>query len=366
MPATSEGQRWAIVHEWQQGQSIKAVATRVGVSVKACKTWISRFQSTGTVKDSPRSGRPSKLSEAAQDMALDMLLGNEVGGANTVAGELHTKEATATRVSKQTVIRGARRAGDRRGLKRLRALRGKPTKQLTPDTLRKRITFCNKHQNDSWGNVMFTDRKKFAFSYPGSKVHAVTWTHGDGKRQANAVNHASVVNAYAGLTRFGMTELHLVTGTTGEKTTYTNKQGKAARNITSKEYKAVLECTLLPEGRRIFSAQGIGSWVLQQDNDPTHKEAPKIVNEFNRKHGSSITVLPNWPPNSPDLSLIENVWAYLQAKLNALGCKTFQEFKGALKKEVKALNKEFAERLFKGMGARLKACLKREGDRTKH
>lgn len=128
----------------------------------------------------------------------------------------------------------------------------------------------------------------------------------------------------------------------------------------------MLEQTLLPEGRRIFGNQGISTWVLQQDNDPTHKQAPKIVHDYNQKHGCSISVLPNWPPNSPGLSLIENVWSYLQSKLDSLGCQTFQQFKNALLREVKAINSAYAERLFKGMGARVQTCIQNQGDRTKH
>ncbi|MFN9944487.1 MAG: transposase, partial [bacterium] len=68
------------------------------------------------------------------------------------------------------------------------------------------------------------------------------------------------------------------------------------------------------------------AWVFQQDTDPTHRAAPRIVKAYNKAHGTSITVLPDWPPNSPDLNPIENVWAIVQRKVNARGCSTFEEF----------------------------------------
>jgi hypothetical protein len=36
-------------------------------------------------------------------------------------------------------------------------------------------------------------------------------------------------------------------------------------------------------------------------------------------------VLRDWPPNSPDLNPIEHVWAYVQARVNVLGCYFFDE-----------------------------------------
>jgi len=128
---------------------------------------------------------------------------------------------------------------------------------------------------------MFTDRKKFAFYYPGFKVHAVSWVPSGQEREGSKVNHAPVVNIYAGLTRYGMTAAHIVAGTTGRRSTYHTKKGAESKNITSAEYKVVLEKTLLPEGNRIFQSQGISSWVLQHDNDPTHKVASDVVKEYN-------------------------------------------------------------------------------------
>lgn len=37
-------------------------------------------------------------------------------------------------------------------------------------------------------------------------------------------------------------------------------------------------------------------------------------------------VLGEWPPHSPDLSPIENVWGIVQREVDALGCKNFKEF----------------------------------------
>jgi hypothetical protein len=269
-------------------------------------------------------------------------------------------------VHKTTIIRAARRVAKEEGF-RIRALRGKPSKKLPEATVQKRLGFSQRHLAWSWNHVMFTDRKKFAFRYPGSKVYPVTWVkEGERGREANSINHASVVNVYAGITRYGVTKLHVVAGTTGLKSSYTNKKGAQSKNITAAEYRDVLSKTLLPEGRRLFSGAGLSTWVLQQDNDPTHKVAGSVLQEYNKKNASSITLMTGWPPSSPDLSLIENLWAHLDAKMDSLGLKTFAEYKAALVREAKAVPKEYCQRLFAGMQKRLRSCIGEGGQMTKH
>ena len=152
--------------------------------------------------------------------------------------------------------------------------------------MKKRLEFCKANLTRCWDSVTFTDRKKFHFTYPGTKVQPVSWLLDGAPREARSVNHALVVNVYAGITRHGVTQFHEVAGTSKHESTYKNKKGKGARNITSSEYGNVVKATLLPEGRRIFSTQGVSTWLLQQDNDPTHKAAIPVVEGWNAQHAS--------------------------------------------------------------------------------
>ena len=104
--------------------------------------------------------------------------------------------------------------------------------------------------------MLFTDRKKFLFKYPGVKVGPGKWLKGSAEHLASQVNHAGTVNIYVGLSPYGMTLAHEVAGTKGLKTPFKNKKGQVAKNITSEEYETVMKVTLHPWGRRFFSQGG--------------------------------------------------------------------------------------------------------------
>lgn len=365
MGLTSTEQRWDIVRVWKACKSIYKTAKQLHVSYAVAKRWVERYKATLGVQHGPKSGRRRLLSDSAMEAALALLLDQVTGTARNVAQELKRQGITDRVVDKKTVIRGARLAAEKKGTK-IRVVRGRPIKMLPANTRHKRLSFGKKHLRTNFNNVMFTDRKKFLFLYPGTSVGTVSWVREGQRRQALQVNHALCVNVYAGITRYGMTRLHVVAGTSQHDTTFHNKQGSKAKNITAEEYKHVLEATLLPEGTRVFRTHGISSWVFQQDNDPTHRSAADIIVQYNKRHGTSISLLPNWPPSSPDLSLIENVWGYMQARLNARGCKTFQEFQAAVHQEARDISRDHARNLFASMGQRLRSCVRNGGDRTNY
>lgn len=126
----------------------------------------------------------------------------------------------------------------------------------------------------------------------------------------------------------------------------------------------MLKKTLLPGGQKLFSVQGINSWTLQQDNDPTHKVAHDVVKEWNGGKGSNVQVLPAWPPNSPDLNLIENVWAWVQREVDQLGCQSFTEYQEAVSTKLAALSKQHLSNLYGSMKKRLQEVIANGGGPT--
>ena len=355
--------RWDIVRHWEATGSIRAAAALARVSYGAALRWVSRFKSTKGVDDLPKTGRKRALSTAAAETAKELLLDGGFSGAGAVGRELHTRGLASRPVSGSTVIRAARAAAASLGAP-IRVVRGKPVKELTASTLAKRLAFAHANNKTHGSSVVFSDRKKFMFWYPGSMVKRVAWVRKGTRPMAKVASHPMALNVYAALTSKGVSVVHVVAGTSKHTSPFTTKQGKPARNITAGEYQQVLTKTLLPEGSRLMGG-GVGScWVFQQDNDPTHRSAPQIVQAYNKAHGTNISVLANWPPNSPDLSPIENIWSWVQGRVNARGCSTFEQFKQAVIDELASVPQRHISNLYRSMPKRLQICISREGGRT--
>ena len=363
MRAISDRVRWDLVRFWEQTSSIREAAKKARVPYGTALRWISRYRSTGDVKEQHKTGRKRALSTAAADTAKELLLDGGWSGAAAIGRELHLRGLTSKPVHGTTVIRGAKKAAAAQG-DPIRVFRGKPLKELAPATLAKRLAFAKAQKHTHWRSVVFSDRKKFLFWYPGSMVKHVVWCRKGTKPVAKVSSHPMALNIYAALTPKGLTAVHMVAGSSKHTTTHTTKKGKPARNITASEYQQVLTKTLLPEGSKLMGGAHGSAWTFQQDNDPTHRAAPQIVNAYNKAHGTRVTVLPNWPPNSPDLNPIENVWAYVQRKVNARGCSTFEQFKEAVLEELAGVPQKHISRLYTSMPKRINSVINNKGDRT--
>jgi len=158
-----------------------------------------------------------------------------------------------------------------------------------------------------------------------------------------------------------------VAGTQGLVTPYKSKKGQYARNITSAEYEAVLKETLLPCGRALFSqGGGQASWVFQQDNDPAHLQACNLLKAWNTEHGASVKFMKGWPPNSPDLNPLENVWGWMEARINELGCESWADFKAAVHRLCREVPQTMVDNLYGSMHKRMLLVIEKEGGKTRY
>ena len=364
MTRLDEVEKQSIIATYKACNNITTTAAQHGICRKTARHCINQWSLEGTLENKPSTGRKSALSKAAAQRASDLLDDGEEGGANQVAKKLVAERLAPKVVHRSTLIRAARKAAKSEGCQ-MKATKGPPPKGLTKATQLKRLQFAKQNLKTTWSHVMFTDRKKFYFRYPGSSVKPCRWQKYGPNRpkrhEAYQPNHPQCLNVYGGITKFGVTKLHEVAGSSKHKSTFTNKKGKTATGICASEYGHLLEKTLLPEGQRLFSAKGISCWTLQQDNDPAHGDAAGVVRGWSEKKPSNARVLPNWPPNSPDLNLIENVWGYVQGNVDALGCQSFEEFKNAVHEQFKAVPSSMLSNLYSSMGKRLHSVVEKGG-----
>jgi DDE superfamily endonuclease len=307
------------------------------------------------------------MSPQAAELGLAMMLDGKHTGTQQVANALHEQGVTvgSKPVHRTSLVRHAKKAATKQG-KRIRAVRSKPVKQLTSDTMAKRLAFCKANKRTNWRRICFSDRCKFTMDYIGEAVHQVAWVEEGQQRSARKVNRGSVYNLYAVLTPYGMTKPITVAGTTGVKFQYLNQQGGKCSNITQQQYHDVLK-DMLSKANQKMVPKGKTPFKFQQDNDPTHKKpAAKQLQDWNTAHPThTISLLENWPPNSPDLSPIENVWGIVKAKVLAKGCLTFAEFKQAVQNALKAIPQSTIDKLYDSMPGRIEACIAKQGGKIR-
>lgn len=311
------------------------------------------------------------MTPAAVEEATKLLVDENIGGGRAVAKRLHQQGLTRRQAGANTVISACRKAAASQGQK-LVNLRGKPQKALTESTKRKRRLFAQKNLHRDWSNVMITDRCKFFFKFPGSKVTTSRWRREGEEDNSDAVwqpNNPQAYNVYGGITKNGTTALIPVTGTSGFVTDYRNQRGEKSRNITKLEYEDVSR-KLFEAGDKLFRSSTSRSWVFQQDNDPTHNAARTYATRFNKEQqatrGRTVEVIKDWPPHSPDLSPIENVWAHVYREVNKKGCNSFQEFKDEIDKSFQNLPKSMIDNLWKSLPKRMAECVEKQGRKTKY
>jgi hypothetical protein len=357
--------RIEIIFHHGKGLSVRAIAKAVRAGSTTVSHWIKNYEEGGDLSEKPRSGRPRTYTLAHAKSARTLLLMPGFGGLAHAARALHGVRKTTAVMGKSTLLR-LLREGEKRGWRRIVPDLSRPSAALSEAQKAARVQFATDNLARSWDNVMFTDRKRFYFRYPGCCVNSIQWRVVGTKLVAHRVSRPYCANVYLGITKYGPTQLVFVAGTHKRDSEFLTKKGKAAKSITAAEYRSVLTDHLLPQGQQLMEGQGWRKWVFQQDNDPTHRAAADVIREYNRSHAASITLLPSWPAHSPDLSLIENGWAYLQRELDKSGCKTFDTWLAKLQQLVRAVPQAWLTKAYMGMTARLEEAITRGGNMTRH
>jgi len=137
---------------------------------------------------------------------------------------------------------------------------------------------------------------------------------------------------------------------------------KEGQNMNAKRYHWVLQTLFIPFYLRMKEKYG-PEVVMQEDNAPWH--TAKIIKAYLGNKNVNRLV---WPPQSPDLNPIENLWKHIKDIIanRRHKVKNNKEMKQALREVWPTIDKEFLLKLCDSMPRRWKACLKNKGGATKY
>ena len=125
--------------------------------------------------------------------------------------------------------------------------------------------------------------------------------------------------------------------------------------INSRIYAEVLENNLIPSIDLLMLNDK--PWKLQQDGATAHT-AYYTKEWFN---DNNIKTIP-WPPYSPDLNPIENIWAWIDRELAKVQISTLGQLKETWYRVLEAMCKNLVE----SMPRRVLSCIKAKGGYKKY
>ena len=73
--------------------------------------------------------------------------------------------------------------------------------------------------------------------------------------------------------------------------------------------------------------------IFQEDNDGSHGTRSSENVAAWKKCVYDLDFIDNWPPNSPDLNPIENVWRILKSRVKLYKSMTYQQLRRAIERE---------------------------------
>ena len=383
--------------------TLKEVASLVGKKPMECAKWANRMWANGSLEDLERTGRPTVIAEADVESVKAAFTASLPGTSLKVIMKRLQDEGKISKDVKEETLRMALQHS---GWSHQKVHFILPLHHETMDT---RWAFAVKYRDTGLGKkAIFTDSKYFTGGdvEPRSKQKGFCAWAPDGEPRTIAKTQGASyqVHAYGGVCKYGMTDLTIVSGTTGLADAYKYARANPfyevgssdpakAKHVTGwtssvahEEYRDIVMGGgprkykgLIHQAKQMFEKNGLhGEWYWQQDGAPAHSIKDTQIGKETRRLLN--TVAPNvveWPPSSPDLSPIENVWQQVEHILwrdfTWTDKKTFQQ---ALLKAWDAVRKDgdFIRKIMASVdrrrasggdeGGRIAQCLARKGGQT--
>ena len=224
-----------------------------------------------------------------------------------------------------------------------------------------RVNFAKKFKDIDWSRVMFTDESPFKLYYvPNSKNDVVWGSQESSVPCAPQVKFSPSVLVWGGISSLGLTKLHIIPNKTSVNSTY------YINEILEKEVKPAFQRTVVCSdltATKLFHNNSEG--LFQQDGARAHTSRASL--EWLNTNINGYISPEDWPPNSPDLSPIENVWSIMAATVYAdPEPQTLNTLKRRLRKAWKSIPLKTLKNLIGSMPDRLETVLMSKGDTIKY
>ena len=328
----TEVERTAIVTLHKIGWKGQDIAQAIHCSEQTVSLWVNRWRDEHSVSDAERSGQPRCTTDAQDD---------EIARLSDQTPTLTPKDIQREMqlpVSSHTISRRLDEVG----------LFGR-VQETEPDLsefdLQRRLAFANEHvdkSEDWWAHVMFSDETHFYLGHHGrTYVRRPVGMEHDPKYMRQEKQLHGKVSLWGCICAEGLGHGELYAG-----------------SLNSTRHRDILRHSLVKSLRQFYPA---GPWRFQQDNARFHT-TPETVTYL---HEKGVTLL-EWPPWSPDLNPIENLWNVIKARVYALLPRTLEEMEQLIRAEWQNTDLNFISHICRSMPRRLQLLLDNQGHKISY
>lgn len=272
------------------GRDMKDIASELNVSKSFIRRARCRLQRYGHLMDRPRAGRPSVSTDRDKRMVKYKAVRQNCYSAQKMSREL--RDESGVQMNRQQVSQELRRCGFKRYGNKFVV---EPTKRWTHE----RKKFYDSYHGVDWKRVAFSDEKVFDLSPDNRvKLYARSYEEAQKKYKQQPDRYTNKVKVWGIITAAGVGPLIAV------------EQNMNSEGFRDKVLQKVM-ATRYYQGKLFRKTNcAPARWLFQQDNASFHK-GPS-VRKFFKEHQICPLV---WPPRSPDLNPIENIWSIVDANL---------------------------------------------------
>ena len=327
-------ERAIIYNRRKSGETLSSIAEDYDLSPEGVRDIFRRLEERGVAENMTRSGRKRKTQPRDDRQILKEVQKNCKVSAREIKDTLNLdiSETTIKRRIRETGLGGY-------------VARSKP--YISPANRKKRVAFAKEYFSnplDFWKSIIWSDESKFELLSCNRRQY-VWRKKGEAFKIENlkpTVKHGGgSLMVWGCVSYYGVGKLCFIDG-----------------KMNGPGYVEILEKNLL---RSIDQLGMRNEYVFQQDNDPKHTS--RVATKFFEIN--SIPVLP-WPPQSPDINIIEHVWNYIDRKIPMNERKNKNDFKNAIINEWSNVTSNYLKKLVESVPNRLLKVIQANGGPTKY
>ena len=229
-----------------------------------------------------------------------------------------------------------------------------------------RVELCrnNLDKDDDWLDVAFSDEKRFSMEPRVNRKNDVIWDDmpdDDKHFEPRSKYGGKSCEVWGCITYWGKPNLIFI-----ERPIVTASDGNRYKmKFKAADYRDNILKKAIPKLAAIFQENEVDDWRFQQDGDSKHTS--KLVQEWLKQNCPNFIDKESWPANSPDLNIIENVWALMDAELAKRNIRTYRGLKAAIRKIwSEKVTVEYIRSLYDSVPRRFQAVIDADGYPTKY